>query len=185
MSSNRRPTMLVYADTGERVPQADFGYGGPFGTFSLVRFVALCSRESGRTDAEIRVITWYCGATLLKPDLVNRTVADIAGDLGFTRPALSRMITRLVKDRLLRKTGGVGRSPFYGVSPYLCFRGSGYEHREELKGWNPPHIKGLTEEPESYLLLTPSPDDDLPADPVNFAQFLGRAGRMARDSQSA
>ncbi len=177
--------MLVYTDTGQPVPQADFGYGGPFGTFSLVRFVALCARTSGRTDAEVRVVTWYCGATLLDPNKVNRTVADIAEELGFTRPALSRMIGRLVKDRLLRKSGGVGRSPFYAVSPYLCFRGSGYEHREELKGWNPPHIAGLTQEPESYLLLTPSPDDEMGADPVNFVEFLGRAGRTSRTSQTA
>lgn len=180
-----RPTRLVYADTNEPVPQADFGYGGPFGTFSLARFVAICSRESGRTDGEVRVITWYCGATLLRPELVNRTLADIGRDLGFTGPALSRMVRRLAADRLLRRTGSVGRSPFYAASPYLVFRGSGYQHREALKAWNPPHIEGLTVEPESYLLLTPSPDDDPTADPANFASYLGRASRIARTSRLA
>ncbi|WP_051813038.1 helix-turn-helix domain-containing protein [Kitasatospora sp. MBT63] len=178
-----RPTRLIYADTGEPVPQADFGYGGAYGTFSLVRFVSLCARESGRTDAEIRVITWYCGATLLKPELVNRTVADIGRGLGFSPDALSRMIRKLVKDRLLRKSGSVGRSPFYEITPYLVFRGSGYEHREALKGWNPPHIKGLTQEPEAYLLVTPAEDDNV--EPANFLTHIHSAARTARAARGA
>jgi hypothetical protein len=175
-----RPTRLVYADTGEPVPTADFAYGGPYGTFSLVRFIALCRRESGRTDAEIRVVTWYCGATLLKPELVNRTLADIGKEVGFSPDALSRMIRKLVKDRLLRKSGSVGRSPFYEITPYLVFRGSGYAHREELKGWNPPHIKGLTQEPESYLLVTPAEDDN--PRPENFLSHIHAAARAARSA---
>ncbi|MFD5565875.1 hypothetical protein [Kitasatospora griseola] len=178
-----RPTRLIYTDTGEPVPHADFGYGGAYGTFSLVRFVSLCSRASGRTDAEIRVVTWYCGATLLKPELVNRTVTDIGKELGFSPDALTRMIRKLVKDRLLRKSGSVGRSPFYEITPYLVFRGSGYAHREELKGWNPPHIKGLTEEPEGYLLVTPAEDDGV--QPENFLTHINSAARAIRAVQSA
>lgn len=175
-----RPTHLVYSDTGEPAPYAPFGYGGAFGTFSLARYVALCNRSSGRTDAEMRVLNWYCGATLLDPDLVNRTVVDIGKDLGFSPDALTRMIRKLTKDRLLRRSGSVGRSPFYAVTPYLVFRGSGYAHREAIKGWNPPHIKGLTEEPESaaYMLVAPADDDNVR--PENFLTHIQSAVRAAR-----
>ncbi|MGV9267474.1 hypothetical protein ACWDRR_22740 [Kitasatospora sp. NPDC003701] len=180
--SHRRPTGLFYTDTMEPVPQAEFGYGGPYGTFSLVRYIALCNRASKRTDAEIRVITWYCGATLLDPRLVNRTLADIGKDLGFNPDALSRMIKKLVKDRLLRKSGSVGRSPFFEITPYLVFRGSGYNHREAIKGWNPPHILGLTEEPEAYLLVRPAEEESVEN---NFLTQIHRAARAARAAQSA
>ncbi|MEV4560007.1 MarR family transcriptional regulator [Kitasatospora sp. NPDC049285] len=166
----------------EPAPHAEFGYGGAFGTFSLVRFIALCNRASKRTDAEIRVIMWYCGATLLDPGKVNRTLADIGAELGFSPDALSRMIKKLVKDRLLRKSGSVGRSPFYAITPYLVYRGSGYDHREAIKGWNPPHILGLTQEPESYLLVRPAEDESLEE---NFLTHIHRAAREARTAQSA
>ncbi|MFD8782579.1 hypothetical protein [Kitasatospora sp. NPDC059599] len=85
--------------------------------------------------------------------------------------------------RLLRESGSIGRSPFYEITPYLVFRGFGYEHREALKGWNPPHIKGLTQEPEAYLLVTPAEDDQV--EPANFLTHIHSAARKARTARGA
>ncbi|MFJ9457731.1 hypothetical protein ACIRST_21935 [Kitasatospora sp. NPDC101447] len=114
---------------------------------------------------------------------MNRTVADIGKVLGFSPDALTRMTRKLVKDRLLRKSGSIGRSPFYEITPCLVFRGSGYEHREALKGWNLPHIKGLTQEPEAYLLVTPAEDDQVES--ANFLTHIHSAARKARTTRSA
>ncbi|MHA6756956.1 hypothetical protein [Streptacidiphilus sp. PAMC 29251] len=177
-----RRIIRVYEDNGQPAPVASFGYGGPWGTFSLVRYVALHKSDSGRTHAELRVIGWYCGATLLDSKLVNRTVADIGRDLGLAPDSLTRMIRKLTKDRLLRKSGSIGRSPFYEITPYLVFNGSGYEHREALKGWNPPHIKGLTEEPEGYMLITDAAQDAAAVKPENFLSHIHSAALATRSA---
>lgn len=174
MGYGGRNLHLVDTNTGELVPRVAFGYGpSGFGTFSLKHMQALAEKASGRTDGEVRVVAWYCGATLAEPNEANRSLSEIAGILGITRPALSRMVARLVKDRLLRKGATEGRVTVYEVTPYLAFRGSGAQHRERLKEWEPPHIAGLTDDPQSYLTLVLPEAGSEP----NFLQYLHLAGR--------
>ncbi|MFF9901199.1 MarR family transcriptional regulator [Streptomyces longispororuber] len=129
-------------DTGEveEVRRTSYAFDGPHINVEIRRNRALASAASGLTDREYRVLSWYRYATEEAQGPVMMTGADIAKELGMSADALGRVVRTLKKNRLLVEAGGIGRTTFYRTTPHLAFIGSGYEHREAVKDWNPPEL---------------------------------------------
>ncbi|MFE3186252.1 hypothetical protein ACFXKR_36120 [Streptomyces violascens] len=87
------------------------------------------------------------------------TGADIAKELGMSPDSLGRTVKFLKKHRLLVEAGGIGRTTFYRTTPYLAFIGTGFEHREAVKEWNPPEWN--VGEPRSPRRKKADKEDDL------------------------
>lgn len=138
----RKVLALFDRDTGEveEVPRAPYAFDGPHINVGIRRGRELASAASGLTDREFRVLVWYWFATEESQGPVMMTGADVAKELGMSPDALSRTVKTLRKSRLLLDSGGIGRTTFYRCTPYLAFIGTGFEHREAVKDWNPPEV---------------------------------------------
>lgn len=139
----RKYLALIDEGTGEieEVERAAYAFGGPHINVGIRRGRALASAASGLTDREYRVLTWYWFATEESQGPVMMTGADIAKEMNMSPDTLSRTVKALHKARLLLASGGIGRTTFYRCTPYLAFIGSGMEHREAVKDWNPPETQ--------------------------------------------
>ncbi|MFJ5680739.1 MarR family transcriptional regulator [Streptomyces sp. NPDC093097] len=138
----RKLLAFVDRDTGviEEVPRAGYAFDGPHINVGIRRGRELASAASGLTDREFRVLVWYWFATEESQGPVMMTGADIAKELGMSPDALGRTVKTLHKARLLLADGGIGRTTFYRCTPYLAFIGTGFDHREAVKDWNPPEL---------------------------------------------
>lgn len=139
----RKILALVDEGTGEieEVERAPYAFGGPHINVGIRRGRMLASAASGLTDREFRVLVWYWFATEESQGPVMMTGADIAKELKMSPDTLGRTVKALHKNRLLLASGGIGRTTFYRCTPYLAFIGSGFEHREAVKDWNPPEVQ--------------------------------------------
>ena len=127
---------------GDPVPTAAYNYGGPHSNVSQNRLAAILEAPGEFTDAEVRVIMWYALRSTGHSEPVRRTVTEIAGLLGMSRQGLTRIVKRLRERRILIERDRIGRTPFYGLSPYLGGQGSGLEQRNAIRSCNPPEIPG-------------------------------------------
>jgi DNA-binding CsgD family transcriptional regulator len=132
----------VNPETGEieDVERAPYAFDGPHINVGIKRGRRLASNESGLTDREFRVLVWYWFATEQSQGPVMMTGAEVARELGMSPDSLGRTVKMLKKARLLVEAGNIGRTTFYRTTPYLAFIGSGFEHREAVKDWNPPEL---------------------------------------------
>ncbi len=140
-----RPIRRVVDEFGNDVPTAPYAYSGWHSTVDKERVRAITRRSSGFTPAEKYMVLWWIGASPPGMDPVHMTGKDIAEEVGMTADALARIVKKLVRHRIIVKTGTLGRTNLYRISPYISFHGSGLEQREAVKDWNPPIIPGLSE----------------------------------------
>ncbi|MFI6055440.1 MarR family transcriptional regulator [Streptomyces violascens] len=138
----RKVLALVDEETGQysEVQRAAYAFDGPHINVGIRKGRQLASGASGLTDRQYRVLSWYWFATEQSQGPVTMTGTDIAKELGLSPDSLSRTVKFLKKHRLLVEAGGIGRTTFYRTTPYLAFIGTGFEHREAVKEWNPPEL---------------------------------------------
>jgi hypothetical protein len=130
---------------GEPIPSAPYLFAGRHhAALDLTRIQAICAPESTFTRGEKNVVMWFIGNSPPGLDPVARTGAEIARENSLDPDTYGKMVKKLHRMRIVVKRGGLGRTTFYRISPYIAFCGSGLEQREAIKAWNPPEIPGLT-----------------------------------------
>lgn len=143
--SAARAGRAIFDELGNQIPTAPYAFSGPHASTDKRRVRAICASK-GFTPAEKFLVLWFIGTTPEGMLPVNMTAKDIAGEVGMTPDAVSRMLRKLAKCRVLVRTGKIGHIAMYSISPYVAYHGSGLEQREAVKNWNPPEIPGFTDQ---------------------------------------